>query len=112
MIQVSVVLQTLELYHLDFNQATKDMWYDDYHAFDEFRDKYWAQHQRAPYISPPTRAAWDSCKNISKSDRDEAARRIGVFRSWFRATFFSGRRPLCIMPIENVGPRYRDEPPK
>ncbi len=36
MIQVSVVLQALKFYHLNLNQATKDMWYDDYHAFDEF----------------------------------------------------------------------------
>lgn len=87
------------------------MWYDDYHAFDDFRDTYWAKHQRAPYISPPTRAFWDSCKRILKTERDEASRRTDVFRSWFRATFFKGSQPLLIIPIENVGPRYRDEPP-
>lgn len=57
------------------------MWYDDYHAFDDFQDKYWAKYQRAPYVTPPTRAAWNFSKTISKSDRDEAARKVQVFRS-------------------------------
>ena len=88
------------------------MWYDDYHAFDEFREEYWAKHQKAPYINLPTRAAWDSCISILKTDRDEAARRIMIFCSWFRTTFLNGSQPLFVMPIENAGPRYRDEPPK
>lgn len=88
------------------------MWYDDYHAFDEFREEYWAKHQNAPYITPPTRAAWDSCKSILKADRDEAAKKIDIFRSSFRTTFLTGSQPLSVIPIENVGPRYRDEPPK
>ena len=87
------------------------MWYDDYHAFDDFRDKYWAKYQKAPYISPPTRASWNSCKSILRTERDEAARRIDVFRDWFRTTFFKRNQPLLIVLIENVGPRYRDEPP-
>jgi hypothetical protein len=111
MIKVSTT-QRLKLYYLTLNQATQDMWYDDYHAFDEFRDEYWAKHQRSPYISPPTHAAWNSCKSILKTNRDEAVRRIDVFRSWFRTTFFNGNRPLFIMPIENVSPRYRDDPPE
>ncbi|KAL8793902.1 MAG: hypothetical protein Q9195_003521 [Heterodermia aff. obscurata] len=92
--------------------ATKDMWYDDYHAFDEFRELYWAKYKKAPYLTPPTRAAWSSCKSIPLSDRDEAARRVQVFRSWFQALFFTEDHPLRVMPIENVGTRYRDEPPE
>ncbi|KAL8671103.1 MAG: hypothetical protein Q9168_004385, partial [Polycauliona sp. 1 TL-2023] len=93
-------------------KATQDMWYDDYHAFDDFRDQHWAKFRKAPYLTPPTRAAWESGKTISKPDRDEAARKVHVFRSWFRAQFFDNyHRPLFFMPIENVGPRYRDEPP-
>ena len=88
------------------------MWYDDYHAFDEFRERYGAKTQKVPYVTPPTRAAWESCKHISKADRDEAARRIRIFRSRFRSTFYADDKPLLIMPIENAGPRYRDEPPR
>ena len=88
------------------------MWYDDYHAFDEFRELYWATYNKAPYLTPPTRAAWSSCKAISRSDRDEAARRVQVFRSWFQARFFTEDRPLLVMPIENAGTRYRDVPPE
>ncbi|KAI4232696.1 MAG: hypothetical protein LQ349_004846 [Xanthoria aureola] len=87
------------------------MWYDDYHAFDDFRAKYWADNKKAPYITPPTRAAWDFGGTISKADRDDAARKVQVFRSWFRERFFEGGRPLFIMPIENTAPRYRDNPP-
>ena len=93
-------------------QATQDMWYDDYQAFDYFLKQYWAKHQRAPYISPPTHAAWESGKTIVKPDWDEAVRKIDVFRSWFCATFFNVSPLLVVMPIENVAPRYRDDPPK
>ncbi|KAL9613024.1 MAG: hypothetical protein Q9167_002414 [Letrouitia subvulpina] len=93
-------------------KATQDMWYDDYHQFDSFCAEYWAKFQKAPYVNPPTRASWESCKSISKTDRDEAKRRIYIFRSWFRDSFFGWESPLIIMPIENVRPRYRDEPPK
>ncbi|KAL8846996.1 MAG: hypothetical protein Q9221_007952 [Calogaya cf. arnoldii] len=99
--------QSLDDYML---KATQDMWYDDYHAFDDFRDRYWAEHQQAPYITPPTRAAWDFCKSISRSERDDAARTVQIFRSWFRDHFFQGSQPLFVMPIENVVPRYRDDP--
>ncbi|KAI4264251.1 MAG: hypothetical protein L6R42_000633, partial [Xanthoria sp. 1 TBL-2021] len=100
--------QSLEDYMI---KATQDMWYNDYHAFDHFRDKYWADYHRALYITPPTRAAWNFGKTISRSDRDKAARKVQVFRSWFYDQFFQGNQPLFVMPIENIGPRYRDDPP-
>ncbi|KAL8747066.1 MAG: hypothetical protein Q9190_001005 [Brigantiaea leucoxantha] len=68
-------------------RATQDMWYDDYHQFDGFREEHW-------------------------TDRDEAKRKIDIFRSWFRGSFFEAENPLIVVPIENVRPRYRDEPPK
>ncbi|KAG8527758.1 uncharacterized protein KY384_007912 [Bacidia gigantensis] len=92
-------------------KATQDMWYDDYHAFDEFRERYWAENERAPYITPPTRSSWESCASIQKADRDEAANKVDIFRKWFRQVFFTHEKPLFIMPLENVGPRYRDDPP-
>ena len=92
-------------------KATQDMWYDDYHEFDQFRHDYWAKYQRAPYLTPPTRASWEACSKISKSDRDEAARKMHVFRSWFQTTLFSSVNPIIVLPIENAQPRYRDEPP-
>ena len=97
---------------LNFAQATQDMWYDDYHAFDDFRELYRATYHKAPYLTPPTRAAWASCASITRSERDEAARRVHVFHEWFQAQFFNGERPLFVMPIENVAPRYRDVPPE
>ena len=92
-------------------KATQDMWYDDYHQFDEFRHEHWVQYQQAPYLTPPTWASWEDCSKISRSDRDEAVRKIHVFRSWFQNLMFSSSNTITILPIENVGPRYRDEPP-
>ena len=106
-----MVRRQLPLYTAKIAQATKDMWYDDYHAFGDFRSLYRATYQKAPYITPPTRAAWSSCASITRPERDEAARRVLVFREWFRARFFTHERPLLVLPIENVAPRYRDVPP-
>jgi hypothetical protein len=39
-------------------QATTGIWYDFYHAFDEFRDKHWKKFGSAPYVSPPVRKNW------------------------------------------------------
>ena len=97
---------------LNFTQATQDMWYDDFHAFDYFRELYWATYRRGPYLTPPVHAAWASCASITRSERDEAERRVHVFHEWFQAQFFAAERPLLVMPIENVRPRYRDVPPE
>ncbi|KAI4283705.1 MAG: hypothetical protein L6R35_005075 [Caloplaca aegaea] len=94
------------------SDATQDMWFDDYHAFDNFREQHWERYQKAPYLTPPARVAWDFGKSIAKSDRDEAARKVQIFRAWFRAQFFQDSQPLSIMPIQNTVPRYRDDPPE
>ncbi|KAL8903055.1 MAG: hypothetical protein Q9207_004187 [Kuettlingeria erythrocarpa] len=99
--------QSLEKYMIKAN-----MWFDDYHAFDDFRQQHWEQYHKAPYLTPPTRVAWDFGKSIAESDRDEAARKVQIFRAWFRAQFFQDSQPLSIMPIENTVPRYRDDPPE
>lgn len=112
MIKVSSRHVSKRFFLLNETQATQDMWYDDYHAFDDFRDKYWAENERAPYVTPPTREAWKCGSIISRPDRDDAARKVQVFRSWFCDRFFHGSQPLFIMPIENSGPRYRDDPPE
>ncbi|KUJ08791.1 amidase signature enzyme [Mollisia scopiformis] len=101
--------KSLDAYMLD---ATEDMWYDDYHAFDDFRERYYSKYQKPPYVSPPTHKAWESCKPITKSQRDEAVRRLGIFRTWFRKSIINAEydNAMVVLPIENVYPRYRDEP--
>ena len=53
-------------------------------------------------------------KLISKAERDEAVKRINIYRSWFGSTILAAERlnALVILPIEGMSPRYRDEPPK
>ena len=111
-------------------QASKNsFWYDDYHAFDKFREDYWKKHQKSPYVSPPVRAQWsvhshrppsyysrscrEAAKNITKAERDEAIHRLLVYRAWFLTHFINAnsRNILVVLPIENISPRYRDEPP-
>lgn len=93
--------------------SKNSFWYDDYHAFDKFREDYWKKHQKSPYVSPPVRAQWEAAKNITKAERDEAIRRLLVYRAWFLTHFINAnsRNILVVLPIENISPRYRDEPP-
>lgn len=94
--------------------ATKWMWYDDYHAFDDFREKYWQMNSKAAYVSPPTRDAWEDSKTITKAQREEAVERIRVFREWFRQNIIESDKghTILILPVENVYARYRDEHPR
>ncbi|KAF2502329.1 amidase signature enzyme [Lophium mytilinum] len=94
--------------------ATKDaFWYDDYHALDSFRTDYQSKFNKQPYVSPPVRAQWESASKIDPAQRDEAVRRINVYRQWFLSAIMASekRNALVILPIENVSPRYRDQPP-
>jgi len=97
----------------DFMQnATKDaFWYDDYHALDDFRSEYQQRFKKRPYVSPPVRTQWESASKITLAQRDEAVRRIHIYRKWFLTTIMASdeRNPLIVLPIENVSPRYRDE---
>lgn len=49
---------------------------------------------------------------VGKSQRDEAMERFRVFKTWFLDHIMaaSKRNTLVILPIENLEPRYRDEP--
>ncbi|OCL12401.1 amidase signature enzyme [Glonium stellatum] len=99
----------------DFTKkASRDsFWYDDYHAFDKFREDCWKKYQKSPYISPPVRVQWEAARNITKAERDEAIRRLLIYRGWFLSQFTNANcgNVLVILPIENISPRYRDEPP-
>lgn len=85
--------------------------YDDYHNLDSFRDQYRAKFKKDPYVSPPVRWQWSISRDITQTDRDEAVRRLSVYKAWFADKIMEvGRkRTIVVLPIENISPRYRDE---
>ncbi|PVH80611.1 amidase signature enzyme [Cadophora sp. DSE1049] len=91
-----------------FKNVPSDLWYDGYYALDNFRDRYQKLSGKTPYISPVIQ------KSITKSSRDEALARLGVHREWFLSSIMNqaSKNAIVIVPIENISPRYRDEPPK
>ncbi|KIX10283.1 uncharacterized protein Z518_01365 [Rhinocladiella mackenziei CBS 650.93] len=85
--------------------------HDDYHSLDSFREDYSEKYSKMPYVSPPVRKQWDLSSKISTEERNEAVRRLAVYKDWFaREILELGRKTtLVILPIENMSPRYRDE---
>lgn len=49
-------------------------------------------------------------QSVTLQQRDEAVRRLEVFKPWFSKTFdLNDSNVLFVLPIENFEPRYRDE---
>ncbi|KAJ4251076.1 hypothetical protein NW762_011727 [Fusarium torreyae] len=96
------------------NPATAALAYDVYHNCDDFRAKHWENFNCAPYTTIPNERLWAVGKTITKAERDEGFAQIEVYRKWFTSTILVGKHDnaLMILPLENMTPRYRDEPPK
>ncbi|KAK0701218.1 amidase signature domain-containing protein [Apiosordaria backusii] len=93
--------------------SRNSFFYDDYHSFDKFRADYFEKFGKRPYISPPVRWQWDLSSKITAEERDEAVERLDVYRQWFTEHVLQeGKRDtIVLIPIENILPRYRDDPP-
>jgi hypothetical protein len=39
-------------------KAISNIWYEDYHHFDEFRQRHWELFDKAPYLDPVVNAKW------------------------------------------------------
>ncbi|OJD30648.1 glutamyl-trna amidotransferase [Diplodia corticola] len=88
-------------------------WYDDFHNTDEFRSRYKRKFGSNPYVSPPVQWQWSLASEITKADRDDAVNRLRVYRKWFTEKVMKpeDRNTIIVLPIEDISPRYRDEPP-
>jgi hypothetical protein len=55
----------------------------------------------------------DLGKSITKPQRDEAFRKVGVYRKWMLETVLQQdqRDAFVILPIADVAPNYRDTQP-
>jgi hypothetical protein len=56
---------------------------------------------------------WEFAKKITREERDLGFRKMDVYRKWFKNTILTGKHSntLVMMPLESMGPRYRDEVP-
>ncbi|KAK3392428.1 hypothetical protein B0T20DRAFT_488133 [Sordaria brevicollis] len=94
------------------NAATAQC-YDAYHSCADFCARYERKFGREPYISPRNKGMWDFAKGITREERDLGFHKMEVYRQWFTNTIFTGKHSnaLVMMPLEAMGPRYRDEVP-
>nr|POE75757.1 glutamyl-trna(gln) amidotransferase subunit a [Quercus suber] len=90
--------------------ALGDIWYDEYSNTNDFRTRYREKFDKEAFVSPPVRAQWAASQSITKSQRDEALRRLRIFRQWFHTTLMDNGRTnaIWVLPVENLKPRYRD----
>ncbi|CAG8957725.1 hypothetical protein HYFRA_00000061 [Hymenoscyphus fraxineus] len=96
-----------------FEEYMKDacrnsFFYDDYHHFDKFREDYREKFSKDPYVSPPVRWQWNLSAGITRKERDVAVEKLAVYKRWFEEKM--GQEAIVLIPIENITPRYRDEP--
>ncbi|KAH8780104.1 amidase signature domain-containing protein [Diaporthe sp. PMI_573] len=79
---------SLEDYMKDVSRNS--FFYDDYHNFESFRDEY-----------------------TQRYERDVAVDKLETYKEWFLDVAMKrGKRDtLVLIPIENISPRYRDDPP-
>ncbi|CCC14296.1 unnamed protein product [Sordaria macrospora k-hell] len=95
------------------NGAATAQCYDAYHSCEDFRERYRKKFGRTPYVSPRNQDMWEFAKKITREERDLGFRKTDVYRKWFNNTILKGKHSnaLVMMPLESMGPRYRDEVP-
>lgn len=101
--------QPLQVYLKDVGQNS--FFYDFYHSSDSFRAEYEHKYHRAPAVNKVTKWRWEIAKGISRAQRDEAVRRLGVYKRWLLETVLVGDHPIVILPVMKAEPTYRDTRP-
>ncbi|KAI9767311.1 MAG: hypothetical protein M1840_005720 [Geoglossum simile] len=93
--------------------ATQTFLFDFYHNFQRFRDEYYNKHHKTPYTNPFISWRWNLGKSITQSERDEAIRKVNVYKKWFLQEILheGTRNSFIILPIAEVAPNYRDTQP-
>ncbi|CAJ2504123.1 Uu.00g115170.m01.CDS01 [Anthostomella pinea] len=96
------------------DSVLNSFFYDDYHSFDRFRQDYAAKHTKEPYVTAPVRRRWEVSSHSTQGQRDSAVAKLAVYRKWMlEHVLKEGQKDaLLLLPIEDMSPRYRDDPPK
>ncbi|EED16514.1 conserved hypothetical protein [Talaromyces stipitatus ATCC 10500] len=86
--------------------------YSDYHHFDQFRKDYHDKFGKRPYVSPPVKWQWELSSHITDEAHETALNRLAIYRQWFTEKILcpETQNTIILIPIENLSPRYRDEP--
>ncbi|KAK4497672.1 hypothetical protein PRZ48_010325 [Zasmidium cellare] len=93
------------------NVGQNSFFYDFYHSSDSFREEYERKYHRAPAVNAVTKWRWKIAKGISKAQRDDAVRRLDVYKKWLLEQVVVGNHPIVILPVMDAVPTYRDDPP-
>ncbi|KAL9060553.1 MAG: hypothetical protein Q9206_000963 [Seirophora lacunosa] len=107
----SLAKQGLQVYMQ--NAPTHAFFYDLYHNFDTFRDDFDAKYNKTPYVSPMLRWRWQIAQALTQDQREDAIERLKTFKGWFldRVMRVDDYTSFVVFPIEEIAPKYRDEPP-
>ena len=93
--------------------AVETYYHDFYHSTDGFRAKYHEKYCKEPYVTPFNRWRWNLGKQVTSSQHHEGMSRLAVYKDWFLNEIMrlTEVESLLVLPIANVQPNYRDEPP-
>ncbi|KAK0102662.1 hypothetical protein ONS95_006266 [Cadophora gregata] len=93
--------------------ATQTFLFDFYHSFQQFRDDYFNKHHKKPYINDFIQWRWDLGKSITPRQRNEAFRKVDVYRKWMLEEILCQdlREAFVILPIAEAAPNYRNAQP-
>lgn len=84
--------------------------HDFYHSFSGFRDKYTARFDADPPVNEVTRKRWEAGARVSRQQRDEAVRKLKVYKDWLLRRILPNDGAVMVLPIGDVMPNYRDRP--
>ena len=93
--------------------AVETYYHDFYHSTDSFRAKYHERYHKEPYVTPFNHWRWNLGKQVTSSQHHEGMSRLTIYKEWFLNEVMRSTevQSLLILPVQNVQPHYRDEPP-
>lgn len=87
--------------------------FDFYKSSQDFRKEWHRTRGPAkPSVNLVTRCRWDDAKAISEEQRDEALRRLEVYKLWLCQKVLYDQHPIIVLPVHNAEECYRDAPPE
>ncbi|KAI1110106.1 amidase signature domain-containing protein [Nemania sp. NC0429] len=89
------------------------MYYDNYHAFDDFREGYQKSFGKPVYVSPPQRWKWDLGSKITPEQRAQGLSERETFMQWIEQYVLTrdsdgNGEAVILLPLGNAQLEYRD----
>lgn len=83
--------------------------HDFYHSTDDFRSEYERRFQASPQVNRVVRWRWEVGRTITTTQRNEAIRRLNVYKAWLLEHVFRDANPIMLLPVGNAEENYRDD---